>query len=217
MVNRIILVDDHTIVRAGLRVLLNKIPDVEVIDEAENGRQAVELVKQKKPDLVLMDTTMPELNGMDATRQIMSDNSGIKIIALTEHAEKRYVVAMLKAGACGYILKKSSFEELTLALKTVIDGKIYLSPSITNLVLEELIESTRSGEYVSNHKTLTPREREVLQLIAEGKPTKFIASQLHVSLSTVETHRRQIMDKLQLDSIAELTKYAIREGLTSLD
>lgn len=217
MVSKLILVDDHTIVRAGLKVLLDNVPDIEVVGEAENGRAAVETARKTRPDMIIMDTTMPELNGVDATRQILTENHDIKVLALTEHSEKRYVVGMLKAGARGYILKNCTFHELTMAIHTLLAGKTYLSPAITNQVLEELIESNHSGLQPPTHRALTPREREVLQLIAEGKPTKYIAAQLHVSLSTIETHRRQIMDKLKLDSIAELTKYAIREGLTSLE
>jgi DNA-binding NarL/FixJ family response regulator len=201
----------------GLRSLLEKQAEMEVIGEADNGRVAVDLAKQYQPDIVIMDIGMPELNGVEATRQIVSVAPKAKILALSMHSDKRYVIAMLRAGATGYLLKNCAFKELTLAINTIVENKTYLSPAIADVVLEELVSSHDSRGKSHDGSPLTAREREVLQLLAEGQVTKQIAAQLHVSVSTVETHRRQIMEKLDIHSIAELTKYAIREGVTSLD
>ncbi len=211
---RIVLADDHNIIRDGLKSMLEKQSDLEVVAEANNGRNAVDIVRQTKPNIVVMDVGMPELNGIDATRQILSEFPKMKVLALSMHSDKQFVLTMLKSGASGYLLKNCAFNELIRAIKTVVADKIYLSPSIANLVLEELVDETTNRRPPSS---LTSREREVLQLITEGKTTKQIAIELHISASTVETHRRQTMEKLDLHSIAELTKYAIREGLTTLD
>jgi len=213
---RILLADDHRIVREGLRSLLEKQPDMEVIAEADNGRTTVVLSRKHKPDVVIMDITMPDLNGIEATRQIITNSPGIKVLALSMHSTRKLVTEMLNAGASGYLLKHSAFEELGRALHTVMGNQIYLSPKIAGIVVDDYLHCVKS-KAPSALTTLSYREREVLQLLAEGKSTKRIASSLHVSISTVESHRKQIMDKLNLHSIAELTKYAIREGLTSLD
>ena len=161
---------------------------------------------------------MPDLNGIEATRQITAGGTGPKVVALSGHSDRRFVTQMLKAGACGYISKESAFEELATALKTVAAGKVYLSPTLTGVVVEDFVRGggTDDGTASAFHN-LTPREREVLQLTAEGKAMKEIASILHISIKTVETHRKKLMDKLSIDSVAELTKYAIREGLTTLE
>ena len=213
---RILIADDHEIVREGLRSLLEKQPDMEVIAEAENGRTTVALSRKFKPDVVIMDITMPDLNGIEATRQIVTESTGVKVLALSMHSTRKLVTEMLSAGASGYLLKHSAFEELGRALHTVMGNQIYLSPKIAGVVVDDYQHCARA-KTPSALSTLTNREREVLQLLAEGKSTKKIASSLHVSVSTVESHRKQIMDKLNLHSIAELTKYAISEGLTSLD
>jgi DNA-binding NarL/FixJ family response regulator len=213
---RILIADDHEIVREGLRSLLEKQPDMEVIAEAENGRTTVALSRKFKPDVVIMDITMPDLNGIEATRQIVTESTGVKVLALSMHSTRKLVTEMLSAGASGYLLKHSAFEELGRALHTVMGNQIYLSPKIANIVVDDYRHCARAKTPLAL-STLTNREREVLQLLAEGKSTKKIASSLHVSVSTVESHRKQIMDKLNLHSIAELTKYAISEGLTSLD
>lgn len=215
MTTRIILADDHKIMREGLRALLEKQTDFEVIDEAENGLDAVQLTKRLRPNIVIMDIGMPGLNGIEATRRIAADVPSTKVIALSMHSDKRFVIEMLKAGVSAYLLKDSASEELTSAIRTVLSGKPYLSPRITDVVLKDYL-STLSTKEPSAFTLLTPREREVLQLIAEGKTTKEIATALFVSVKTVETHRQQLMEKLNLRSVAELTKYAIREGLTSL-
>lgn len=212
----VILADDHNITRSGLRALLDREKNIEVKAEAENGRQAVRLAMELKPDVVVMDISMPDLNGMEATRQILSDEPGIKVVALSMHSHRRYVSGMLKAGATGYLLKSCAFEELTSAISTVVDGKTYLSPSVTDTIIKDYI-SGYSSTTVTRMPDLTGREREVLQLIAEGLPTKEIADRLFVSESTINTHRRQIMEKLNIHSIAKLTKFAIQEGLTFLD
>ncbi|MBZ0156577.1 MAG: response regulator transcription factor [Alphaproteobacteria bacterium] len=211
---KVLLADDHKIVRDGLRTLLQKNADIEVIAEAEDGRETVHLVKKLSPEIVVMDIAMPDLNGIEATRQIMAEHPGIKIIALSMHSDKRFVMEMLKAGASAYLLKDCAFEELILAIRAVTENKTYLSPGIAGVVVEDFLHARK--EEPSVFSVLTDREREVLQLLAEGQTTKEIASHLQVSIKTIETHRNRIMDKLGIHTIAELTKYAIREGLTSL-
>jgi len=213
---RILLADDHKIVYDCLRPLLNHQPGMEVVAEAENGRMAVRLAQKLNPDVVIMDITMPDLNGMEATRQIIAQCPGVKIIVLSMHSDRRYVTGILNAGASGYLTKSCSFEELVRAIRIVITNKKYLSPEISGIVIEEsLVQSSTAKPSVCS--ILTMREREVLQLLAEGKTVKQIASQLYLSIKTVHTHRQQIMKKLNIHSIAELTKYAIQEGLTSLN
>ncbi|HEY8665253.1 MAG TPA: response regulator transcription factor [Tepidisphaeraceae bacterium] len=215
MAIKVLIADDHQILREGLRILLKSEPDVQIIGEASNGRSAVELAAQHAPDIVVMDVSMPDLNGVEATRQIIEANPSIKVIALSAHSDHRLVSEILKAGASGYILKDAAFDELINAIRAVQTDQVYLSPRIAALVLKDF--KTRAGATGSVFSTLTDREREVLQLMAEGKATKEVAAHLHVSVKTVETHRAKIMDKLNLYSVAELTKYAIREGLTSLE
>jgi DNA-binding NarL/FixJ family response regulator len=189
---------------------------MEVVAEAENGRAAARLAAEMAPDVIIMDVTMPDLNGVEATKQILSKSPDIKIIALSMHSDTLFVTEMLKSGAAGYLLKDCAFEELTRAIRTVVDGKTYLSPSISGVVVEDYLHRLSKVDF-SNSDVLTDREREVLQLMAEGNSTKQIALRLHISTKTVETHRRQIMGKLDIHTVAELTKYAIRKGLTSLE
>jgi DNA-binding NarL/FixJ family response regulator len=209
------LAEDHRITREGLVNLLQERPDMEVVGEAENGREAVKLAGELSPDLVIMDVTMPDLNGIDATRIITSGSNNTKVIALSMYSDKQFVQGMMQAGASGYLLKDCAFEELVSAIQAVIQGDTYLSPGIAGIVVQDYLNKLTTDRS-SADTVLTNREREVLQLIAEGKSTKEIAARLSVSVKTVETHRRQIMEKLGIFSIAELTKYAIREGLTSL-
>lgn len=212
---KIIIADDHKIIREGLKALIEKQTGMEVVAEAHDGIETVQLTKKLRPDIVIMDIGMPNMNGLAATRTIISEIQNVKIIALSMHSDRRFILEMLKAGASGYLLKDCAFEELIMAINTVMSGQSYLSPKITDVVIKEYIKTTSKKE-VSAFSTLTNREREVLQLIAEGKSTKQIASYLNVSTKTVETHRRQIMEKLNIRTIAELIKYAIREGITSL-
>jgi two-component system response regulator NreC len=212
---KILLADDHKILRAGLRALLEKQPDLEVIGEAESGAAAVEMAKKKPPHLIIMDINMPDMNGIEATRRILRGRPGIKVLALSMHADKGFVVNMLKAGAAGYLLKDCALEELAYAIRAVMDNRTYLSPSLVNGILKDYIQ-LMSKDDLSVYSILTTREREVLQRVAEGRSTKEIAYDLDISTKTVETYRSQIMEKLGLNSVAELTKYAVREGLTSL-
>ena len=213
---KIILADDHQIVRQGLRTLLEKEPDMEVVAEAEDGRSAVRLIRETPVDVVIMDVAMPDLNGTEATRQITSEFPQVKVIALSMYADRRFVVNMLKAGASGYLLKDCAFEELSRSIRLVMANKTYLSSGVTDVVVKDFVQAS-SGRQASVFSVLTAREREVLQLLAEGRTTNQIASSLHVSVKTIETHRQQVMNKLKIHSVAELTKYAIREGLTSLE
>ncbi len=215
MSTKIIVVDEHRILREGLSTLIAKQPDMEIIGEATDGREALQLLEKLAPDLILMDVTMPNLNGIEATRKIKSKNPNIEIIALSLHSDRRYVLGMIDAGASGYLLKECAFEELVRAINTVMAKKKYLSPGISDILIEEYVKKT-TQDTPTIYSKLTPREREILQLIAEGKNTKEIARYLFISVKTVETHRRHIKKKLKVDSVAELTKIAIREGLTIL-
>jgi len=216
MALRILLADDHKIVRDGLRSLLEKQQGMEVVGEAENGRLVLELARQKKPDVVIMDVSMPDLNGIEATRQMLAAQPGVRVIALSMHSDRRLVAGMLQAGASGFLLKDCAFDELARAINAVMSNQPYLSPRIAETVIQDYVRRMTPSES-STADALTKRQREVLQLLAEGWSTKHISSHLYLSVKTVETHRREIMAKLSLHSIAELTKYAIREGLTSLE
>ena len=213
---KIILAEDHKIVRDGLKTLLENEEDMEVIAETEDGRTAVKLAKQLFPDVIIMDITMPDMNGIDATRDVLKEAPGVKVIALSMHSDRRFVTGMLEAGASGYLLKDCAFEELARAIKTVMADQTYLSPRVADIVIDRYIRKSAESDS-SAYSVLTPREREVLQLLAEGMSTKEIAFHLNVSIKTVETHRRNIMDKLDIHNITDLVKYAIREGLTSLE
>lgn len=214
MSTSILIVDDHKIVRDGLRSLLEKEPDLQVIAESDDGRTAVQMVRQLAPHLVIMDIGMPGLNGIDATRQILSEMPDVKVVTLSMHLDRRFVAEMFKAGASAYLLKDCAFEELVHAVRAVLEGKVYVSSGVAGLVVEDFLQGFPHTP-PSAFSLLSPREREVLQLLVEGKVTREISSSLHVSVKTVETHRRQIMNKLNIRSIPELVKYAIREGLTS--
>ena len=215
MTTKIVLADDHTIMRKGLRSLLEKESNIEVVAEAENGRTTVQLVRELKPDVVIMDISMPDLNGIDATHQIIDMEPDVKVIALSMYSERKFVAGMLKAGASGYLLKDCAFDELSRAIRTVIQDQTYLSPKVASTVIQDYMKHLSKDE-ASVFTTLTDREREVLQLLAEGKSTKQIASDLFVSVKTIETHRQNIMNKLKLYNIPDLVKYAIREGITHI-
>ena len=210
---RVIVVDDHKMMREGLRALLEK-AEVEVVGEASDGHQAVAETKRLHPDVVVMDVAMPKLNGIDATRRIAAEMPQVKVIGLSMNTDRRYVLAMLEAGAAGYMLKSGTSEELRAALDVVTSGQKYLSPAIASSVVDEALGAK---SHLCSDRPPSMREREVLQLIAEGKSSKEIATILQIAVPTVETHRRQLMNKLKLRTVAELTKYAIREGLTSAD
>jgi two-component system response regulator NreC len=210
---KIIIADDHKIMRDGLRNLLEKESGMEVVAEAKNGREAVRLAEQLRPDILIMDITMDDLNGMDATRAIVAKDLGTRVIALSMHADKRFVAGMFEAGAMAYLLKECAYDELLQAIRQVLGGRTYLCSMISGVVIRDYIQRMRKNE----SSLLSPREKEILQLMAEGSTTKRIADQLKVSVKTVETHRQHVMEKLNIFSIAELTKYAIKEGITSLD
>lgn len=213
---KVLLADDHRLFRDGLRTLLKQHDELEVVGETVDGPETVQAVMKLKPDIILMDISMPNLNGIDATRKILADRPTVKVIMLSMHSDQRYVIESLRAGATGYLLKDCAVDELMAAILMVAKDQIYLARSIAKVILRDYINliASKPGSVFS---TLSAREREVLQLLAEGKSTKEISSQLQVSVKTVETHRKQIMDKLNIHSIAQLTKYAIREGLTPLE
>jgi DNA-binding NarL/FixJ family response regulator len=213
---RILLVDDHKILRAGLRALIEKEKDLEVVGETGDGRRAVESARDLSPDVIIMDISMNKLNGIDATRQITAAFPDIKVLALSMHSDEHFVAGMLAAGASGYLLKDCAVEELSLAIRTAVSGNTYLSPPISKVMIRDYVgRLTRGG--LSPSSVLTAKEREILQLLAEGKTSKQIASSLNLSARTVEAHRREMMDKLDIHNVAELTKYAVRKGITDLE
>jgi two-component system, NarL family, response regulator NreC len=213
---RILLVDDHKILRDGICSLLKEYPDMEVVGEAADGKNALNLVKELSPDIVIMDISMPDLNGIEATRKILADYPHIKVMALTMHYDKHFVSEIFKAGASGYLLKDCAFDEMAHAIRMIIDNKTYVNSQIASLVVESLMGDSPRSHNKHVFSLLTEREKEVLQLIAEGKSTKQIASNLNVSTKTIESHRRQVMGKLNIRNVADLTKYAIREGLIAI-
>ena len=219
---RILIADDHQMMRDGLRALLER-EGLTVVGGAATGREALELAGQLQPDLIVMDISMPDLNGIDATRRLSVEQPAIKVLALSMNFDQRYVLAMFAAGAAGYLVKSAASEELVAAVRALEKGQRYVSPSVAWAVLENVVDEGEAGKRArtpspfGSVKPLSPREREVLQLLAEGNGSKEIAAQLNCAVATVESHRRQIMDKLGLRTVAELTKYAIREGLTTLD
>ncbi|MFC1916946.1 response regulator [Chloroflexota bacterium] len=212
----VVLADDHKILREGLRSLLQNQPDITVIGEAEDGAVALRMAQELCPNVVIMDIAMPGLNGVDAARQITAKAPSVKVVALSMYADKRFVLGMLKAGARGYLLKYCAGEELALAIRTVAGDHTYLSPQISDIVVKNYVQRSVKEDTLGT-TYLTSREREVLQLLAEGKTTKEIAYRLGLSVKTIETYRQQVMNKLGVHSIAELTKYAIKEGLTNLE
>jgi two-component system response regulator NreC len=214
---RVLLADDHTIVRKGLRSLLDGEAEIEVVGEAEDGREALEKAQQLLPDVVLMDITMPALNGLEATRQIKKLFPKMKVLILTMHATEEYILQILRAGASGYVVKQAAPTELVSAIRAVYRGDSFLSPSISRKVIEEYIRQTEAMVEENSYDRLTDREREVLQLIAEGCSSREIAERLHISEKTVRAHRAHLMDKLDIHSIAELTQYAIRKGVIGLE
>ena len=213
---KILLADNHKLFCEGLRTLFAKEPGSEIVGEANDGRTAVQLARSLLPDVVIMDIGMPELNGMEATRQIRAELRDTKVLAVSMHADRQYVAGMLSAGASGYVVKDSAFSELARAVEIVMAGGRYLSPDVVGVVVEDYVQRLAPAPEAALAR-LSEREREVLELVAEGCTISDIAKRLHLSRKTIETHRKNIMVKLDLNSVAELTKLAIREGLTSLD
>ncbi|MGA2171807.1 MAG: response regulator transcription factor [Sedimentisphaerales bacterium] len=210
---KIILADDHAMLRHGLSKSLQNEKDMEVIAQAKDGRTTVELAKELSPNIVIMDIGMPDLNGIEATRQIAKECPKVKVIGLSMHSSKNFIIEMFKAGASGYLLKDCEFDELVNAIRLVMNNKTYISPAISDVVVDNYMRQPANTKN-SAFSILSQREREVLQLLTEGKTTKQIAKSLHISAKTVEVHRLNMMNKLKIDSIAQLTKYAIQEGLT---
>ena len=210
---RVLLAEDHTIVREGLRSLMDGEAGIEVIGEANDGREAVEKVRQLRPDVVVMDIAMPGLNGLEATRQIRKRFPETQVLILTMHTNEEYVFQILRAGASGYVVKQAASEELIAGIRAVGRGDSFLSPSISGKVIEEYVRQAEAMEEKDRYDKLTDREREVLQLIAEGHANREIAELLHISVKTVETHRANLMDKLGIRGTAGLTRYAVRKGV----
>lgn len=213
--HRVLIVDNHAMVRAGFRALLQSLEDIEVVAEAGDGREALRLVELHQPDIVLMDIAMPEMNGLETTARIHKEFPDVRVIILSMHANEEYVYQALRAGAMGYLLKDGGTSELEMAIRAIAHGETYLSPAISKTVITDYMHRV-STEYKPLEQ-LTPRQREILQLIAEGKSTKEIAETLYISAKTVETHRMQLMDRLNIHDVAGLVRYAIRTGLILLE
>jgi DNA-binding NarL/FixJ family response regulator len=216
MTTTILLAEDHTLIRSGVRALLEQSGKVEVVDEVGDGRAAVRQAHQLNPDVVLMDVAMPEMNGIEAARQIRQAQPQVRVIMLSIHADRQYVFESLRAGASGYVLKNVALTELLSAIESVANGDTFLSPSLAPLVVEHYVRMAKGKPAASALEALSAREREVLQLLAEGNSSAEIAQRLHISARTVDTHRHNLMEKLDIHSIAGLTKFAIRNGLCEL-
>jgi two-component system, NarL family, response regulator NreC len=212
---RILLADDHTVVRDGLRALLEHEPDMAVVAEAADGRESVRLAETEAPDVVVMDLAMPIMNGMEATRRILASNSRIGVVILSMHQDESYVLGSLKAGAKGYLLKDSMRSELVQAIRAVSQGRSFLTRKVARILQEDYIQRLEQRGLEDRHDLLSDREREILQMIAEGRSNKEVANLLHISLTTVETHRAHILQKLDIHSIPELILYAVRKGIIS--
>ncbi len=212
---RIVLADDHTVMRSGLRLLLERQPNLEVVGEAADGKQAVDMAASEKPDVVIMDIAMPHLNGVEAARQIASRNPHTAIAILSMHSDESYVIRSLKAGARAYLLKDSAEADLIAAIQAITEGKSFFSPAVSRILKEDYMHQLADMGAEDTYELLTPREREVLQLVAEGKSNKEVANLLNLSLYTVETHRTHILQKLNLHSVPELILYAVRKGIIS--
>jgi two-component system response regulator NreC len=210
---RILLADDHSVMRTGLRLVLERQPDFEVIAEASDGREAVGMAQQNRPAVVVMDVTMPNLNGIEAARQICTAMPDTGVVMLSMHSDEAYVLRALKAGARGYLLKESAESDLISAVRAVQAGKAFFSPAVSRMLVEDYVRQLQDREIEDSYELLTPREREILQLIAEGKSNKEIAAILILSLYTVETHRGNLMEKLGLHTVPELILYAVRKGV----
>jgi DNA-binding NarL/FixJ family response regulator len=214
---RVLLVDDHVVVRQGLKALFADEPDIEVVGEADNGREAIDCLTEVKPNVVLMDISMPGLNGIEATRQIQQRYPHINVVVLSMHANEEYVFQVLQAGAAGYVLKQSDSLEVLTAIRAAVAGGSFLSPPISRTVIEDYLRRAEARHHDPVEEQLTTREREVLQLLAEGLPNRDIAAELSISIKTVETHRSNMMNKLKVSNKTELVKYALRKGWAMLD
>jgi len=212
---RIVLADDHTVMRAGIRLVLERQPDLHVVGEASDGRETVNAVERLHPDVVVMDIAMPNLNGIEATRQILANGVAVSIVVLSMHSDEEYVLRALKAGARGYLLKESAEADLIAAVRAVIGGKSFFSPAVSRLLVEDYVRQLQDRDIEDSYELLTTREREILQLVAEGKSNKDVANLLNLSVYTVETHRSNIMEKLNLHGMPELILYAVRKGVIS--
>jgi DNA-binding NarL/FixJ family response regulator len=212
---RVLLADDHKLIRAGLRLVVDQQPDLSVVGETDDGRQAVELAKSLKPNVVVMDIGMPNLNGIEAARQIGEMDPGAAVVMLSMHSDEGYVLRALSAGARAYLLKDSATTDLVQAIRAVVEGKSFFSPAVSKVLLQDYIRKLQRSGAEDSYDLLSPREREVLQLVAEGKSNKEVASLLHLSVYTVETHRAKIMQKLNLKGVPELILYAVRKGIIS--
>ena len=212
---RILLADDHAVMRTGLRLVLERQPDFRVVAEASDGREAVSLAQQHKPDVVVMDIGMPNLNGIEAARQLTASVPEAPVVILSMHSDEAYVLRALKAGARGYLLKESAESDLIAAIRAVHNGKAFFSPAVSRMLVEDYVRQLQDREIEDSYELLTTREREVLQLIAEGRSNKEIANVLNVSLYTVESHRGNLMEKLNLHTVPELILYAVRKGVIS--
>jgi DNA-binding NarL/FixJ family response regulator len=208
---RVLLADDHTLVRAGIRGLLQGIAGVEVVGEAEDGHEALRLASQLHPDVALLDIGMPGLNGLDAATQLMRTDPRVRVLILSMHSAEEYVLRALRAGCAGYLLKRSAVSELEVAVRAVARGETYLSPSVSKQVVDDYVG--RTGGSADPLEALTPRQREILQMVAEGRTSKEVADQLRLSFKTVEAHRAQIMERLGLDDVTALVRFAVRVGL----
>jgi DNA-binding NarL/FixJ family response regulator len=212
---RVLLADDHTLMRRGLRLIVEQQPDLVVVGEAEDGRQAVALAASLKPDVAVLDIGMPNLNGIEAAKQIAEGESGAAVVILSMHSDETYILRALKAGARGYLLKDSAESDVARAIRSVAEGKSFFSPAVSKVLLEDYVKKLQRTGSEDSYDLLTPREREILQLIAEGKSNKEVANLLHLSVYTVETHRANLMEKLKLKSVPELILYAVRKGIIS--
>lgn len=210
---KVLLAEDHTIVRQGLKRILEEVPEIEVVGEASTGREAVCMSEKLRPDVVVIDITMPQLNGLEATRQIVRILPRTKVLVLTMHANEEYIRQMLKAGARGYLLKDAADSDLIAAITALERGSSFLSPAVSKIIIEDYVQWAKKADFMDRYELLTNREREILQLIAEGKTNKEIAKLLCLSIYTVNTHRRRIMEKLDLHSTAEIVAYAMRKGI----
>src|SRR5579871_3099233 len=210
---RIVLADDHSVMRSGLRALLQQYPDLQVVGEANDGREALDLVETLRPDVAVLDVTMPNLNGIDAARQIVAKQLGTAVIVLSMHSDEGYVLRAMKAGVHGYLLKESAEIDLLHAIHAVTQGKAFFSPAVSRMLVEDYVRQLQDKEIEDSYDLLTDRQREILQLIAEGKSNKDVANMLNLSLYTVETHRSNILQKLNLHTVPDLILYAVRKGV----